>query len=268
MFSKISLNGWRQFRHIDINFHPRLTILTGANGAGKTTILSLISRHLGWGNQYIATPTRRIPNSSTMQYSADLWKVSDLLYEIAAKENFQFNQDEFDKMSDSERLEYYTILKIEQNEIRNRLELAHRQAGPTMPIGTIRYISGTESQILVQTNGNHVYDIQIPNQQHVEGVHIPSHRTTASYQMVQNIPTVPRRRSDVFNNYVNIVRSRFMGSHTQWSPQYYMKETLIALATFGYGNSAVEPDIESANIFEEFQEILKKCYQGLLDFKN
>jgi predicted ATP-binding protein involved in virulence len=70
MFSKISIDGWRQFRHIDINFHP--------NGAGKTTILSLISRHLGWGVQYIGTPGRRRAGSSSLEYSADLWDFDSL----------------------------------------------------------------------------------------------------------------------------------------------------------------------------------------------
>lgn len=46
-----------------------------------------------------------------------------------------------------------------------------------------------------------------------------------------------------------------------------MKETLISLATFGYGNSAVEADPESAQIFEEFQEVLKKMLPANLGFK-
>jgi hypothetical protein len=34
MFSRLTLNNWRQFSQINIEFHPRLTVLTGANGSG------------------------------------------------------------------------------------------------------------------------------------------------------------------------------------------------------------------------------------------
>lgn len=57
-FSKIQINGWRQYNKIDIDFHPKLTILTGANGAGKTTLLNILNRHYGWNIQFIATPEK------------------------------------------------------------------------------------------------------------------------------------------------------------------------------------------------------------------
>lgn len=56
-FTKLILNGWRQFENIDIVFHPRLTVLTGANGAGKSTILRLLSQQFGWQNQILSLPS-------------------------------------------------------------------------------------------------------------------------------------------------------------------------------------------------------------------
>ncbi|EHN65617.1 AAA family ATPase [Comamonas testosteroni] len=55
-FEQLKLHSWQQFAEIDISFHPRATILTGANGSGKTTILSLLARHRGWHQQSLATP--------------------------------------------------------------------------------------------------------------------------------------------------------------------------------------------------------------------
>ncbi len=223
MFKRLTLQGWRQFRSVDIDFHPQLTVLTGANGAGKTTLLNLISRHFGWGSPFISTPLKR-RDSTEVSYSADFWA---------------FGERPFGNGPDPSRL----------------------------MIGSIEYSEGEASISVPQGNIGWNYDLQVNGQRRVEGLHIPSHRATYNYQQVQNIPTVPRRRNEVFNQYLNLIRTRFGGGHTQWSPQYYMKETLIALATFGYGNQAVEADPESAKIFEDFQAVLRRMLPRKLGFK-
>jgi ABC-type cobalamin/Fe3+-siderophores transport system ATPase subunit len=55
-FKRVKIEGWRQFQEIDLELHPKLTIITGANGAGKSTILSFINRHFGYSRPYLATP--------------------------------------------------------------------------------------------------------------------------------------------------------------------------------------------------------------------
>lgn len=266
MFSQISIEGWRQFRRVEINFHPRLTVLTGANGAGKTTILSLISRHLGWSSQFIGTPMNRARGSSMLEYSTDLWAMQrlwgpTLLTPLASDDLSEFPQQIIESGLIFEAMR-------EEQRIAQESAFARRNRGPMTVVGSITYASGQQSTLEIQTSGNqYVYDVQIPSQQSVEGVHIPSHRAVSSYQQIQSIPTVPRRRNDVFNQYSQIVRSRLAGGHTQWSPQYYMKETLIALATFGYGNSAVEADDESAKIFEDFQAILSRMLPPTMGFR-
>ena len=55
-FSSLRLEGWRQFGHVDIALHPRLTVLTGANGAGKSSLLRILHSHFGFQQPFLATP--------------------------------------------------------------------------------------------------------------------------------------------------------------------------------------------------------------------
>lgn len=55
-FKSLKIQGWRQFKDVEIHFHPKITIITGANGAGKTTLLRILSQHFGWSIHLLATP--------------------------------------------------------------------------------------------------------------------------------------------------------------------------------------------------------------------
>lgn len=52
-FRALSLRDWRQFEAVDINFDSALTVLTGSNGAGKTSLLNLLSPHFSWTSQFL-----------------------------------------------------------------------------------------------------------------------------------------------------------------------------------------------------------------------
>ena len=72
LFSSLEIQGWRQFDYVKLDLHPRLTILTGANGCGKTTLLNLFSRHFGFQTPILATP--KLSASGTVSYALDLFK--------------------------------------------------------------------------------------------------------------------------------------------------------------------------------------------------
>ncbi|GGO62804.1 Predicted ATP-binding protein involved in virulence [Roseovarius pacificus] len=55
-FSKLKLSGWRQFENVDLDLSKNVTVLTGANGTGKTSILNILSTHFGWKINFAATP--------------------------------------------------------------------------------------------------------------------------------------------------------------------------------------------------------------------
>lgn len=76
-FAGISLRQWRQFAEVDLDLNQQTTIITGANGAGKTTILTALSMHFGWSLSFVSTPSRR--NTRLKNLWSDVY--SDKIYE-------------------------------------------------------------------------------------------------------------------------------------------------------------------------------------------
>lgn len=59
MFAAIRLRNWRQFSSVEIALDSPMTVITGANGSGKTTILHILSRHFGWNLPWTSTRSKR-----------------------------------------------------------------------------------------------------------------------------------------------------------------------------------------------------------------
>ena len=70
-FSRLQLEGWRQFRNVDITFHDRVTIITGANGAGKSTIIRILAQHFGWSIPLLGTPSEN--KEGLRHYLSGFW---------------------------------------------------------------------------------------------------------------------------------------------------------------------------------------------------
>ena len=133
-------------------------------------------------------------------------------------------------------------------------------------IGSLVYGNGSIANLTVPTQVSPSFSIDIAGQIPQRGMYIPSHRPQFSYQQVDSIPTVPRRRDAAYNSYADIIRVRYYGGHHQRTPNYYLKETLMALAAFGEGNRTIEPDKESAEIFDGFEETLRTVLPSSLGF--
>ena len=72
IFEKLNIYKWKQFENVEIKFHKRMTILTGANGSGKTTLLNLLNKHFGWEYKSISTPEKNI-RTSKIKYTSGYW---------------------------------------------------------------------------------------------------------------------------------------------------------------------------------------------------
>lgn len=51
-FKKLIINEWKQFENLEIEFHPELTVLTGANGALKDALKKEIEREIDDSKPY------------------------------------------------------------------------------------------------------------------------------------------------------------------------------------------------------------------------
>jgi predicted ATPase len=74
-FEKIEIHQWQQFETVDITFHKHLTIITGANGSGKTTILNILAKHNGWQMTSLAVP--KIERTGFLKFIKRLFKGID-----------------------------------------------------------------------------------------------------------------------------------------------------------------------------------------------
>ena len=223
MFKRLSIHGWRQYGDIDLEFHPRLTVLTGANGCGKTTILNVLNRHFGWSITFLSTPKKR-KKDGILEFFPGLW----------------------------EKL----FLKNDSEDTKEVM------------VGEITYDDDSVALLKIPTNVHKEYQFNIEGKKLVPGLHIPSHRPTFVHQEVDSLPTTPPTRSAIFRTYSDEIKNRHItGYSDRHAPNYHLKEALISLAVYGYGNEVVEANQEARELFEGFQDVLTKVLPPKLGFK-
>jgi len=225
MFAKLNIQNWRQFESVDIDFHPRLTVLTGANGSGKTTLLHLLNRHWGWNVHFVSSPH---PSRKLLkEYWAGFW-------------------------GDGENGNGQASIDPRAKHL----------------IGEVTYRSGRKAKLEIPKAVKEVFDVTISPLERISGVFVPSHRAPYVFRKIDQIPIKLDAKERIFEVYLSELKSHYTGSGRDFSPNYQIKRSLISLATFGYGNEAVERDEEAVNTYEGFEKILRIMLPSSLGFND
>jgi predicted ATPase len=227
-FSTLKLDNWRQFDHIAIDLRSQTTVLTGPNGCGKTTILNILSKHFGWNINFTATPYNNKKNEKIFS-------------------DFQH---------------------IKESELNNAQT-------NSVQIGEIVYNDSTSCNILapiispnpqyqmsLMLYGNHMVGMQ----KAVRGIHIPSHRPATTFQQIDQIPTNPKTKQQQSQNFQQLLLQTY-GSTNVKNPGIVLKESLISMALFGYGNEAVSENRGLMDLYESFQEKLRILLPSSIGFQ-
>ncbi|MFJ8087733.1 AAA family ATPase [Lysinibacillus sp. NPDC095746] len=204
-FRSLTLSNWRQFEMIDIQFHENLTILTGANGTGKTTLLNLLNYHFGWETEFI----------NSEKSNENLTSFQDVKY-----------------------------------------------------IGELTYNNGKNGRINFPSVSSYTYKLEIDNKQNISGLYIPSHRSVFGFNEVESIPTRIKPLEKLYSEYTDLIKSDYNLNGNNIKPNYVLKESLISLAVFGYGNDVIKKNINSLTVFDEFKQVLKEVLPPKLGFND
>ena len=219
-FKELQLDHWRQFEQIDIKLHRRLTVLTGANGAGKTSLLNIFAEHFGWESVYLATPS-------------------------IVEKGYEYLVGVF-----------------------GDLLSRWRTSSEALKVGNLTYSDGSSSSLTVPRATGIENKLELSRRPGVDGVHIGSHRDLPRYQAVQNIPTTAPKPSDAYQAYNQLLLQRFGGGYSQFTPTYRLKESLIAMATFGAGNEFLQPNPTLLRAYTGFVDVLRTVIPPSIGFLN
>ncbi|MFJ7405862.1 MULTISPECIES: AAA family ATPase [unclassified Lysinibacillus] len=256
MLVKLELSDWNQFDEVKIEFHPRVTILTGANGAGKSSILRLIAKQIGWDYEEVAKLAFN-KDKSLFLAGLKLQKVLEFAehnreLKKIAWEDFNFDEPWVDSFSLDNIVmgTLYTDKGVFKFYVPEEVNSASYQVA-----ARFTYFDSDEE----------IY----PDEEIIKGVNISSHRQPYSYVRVEEIPLRIDDTKQLYNEYLESLQSRTLNKefyHHRNSPVHYMKKSLMSLAVFGEGNSLVEPNREFKKKFDAFAKVLRNLLPKHIGF--
>lgn len=166
-FARLEIAGWRQFRAVNIKFHPRLTVLTGANGAGKSTILNILSMHLGLNRPYLGVPTSE---RGAGRFFTGLFRIRQRLFDWLTPDNAEssFGRVRYSNGTVAQLMvpaesgvNYHVSIHNQQSVLGFHMP-SHRQVGSYRPLQPIP-LEGFRPRNAFQTLINETYSSYLGN---------------------------------------------------------------------------------------------------------
>jgi len=148
-FVNMELHDWRQFSSVGIDFHKQATILTGANGSGKTTILALLAKHFSWPRTFYGLSFRRsdgrfaffLPHSDEGSWH----EIGSLTYDDGQRADLRMPQDAPAGVTAS-----YDVAIKGQQRLAGIYLVSHRSVANYTKIDTIPASFGEPEQLYTQ----------------------------------------------------------------------------------------------------------------------
>ncbi|KEF40386.1 AAA domain [Schinkia azotoformans MEV2011] len=229
ILKSLEINKWNQFDKITLEFNPKLTIITGANGSGKSTIIRLISRVMGWEYNETATPL------------------------LSTKESYRF-------------LSGITLNILNEflNEEQNQQHLGVNIGNLLTNQGQINIYVPKQAESAIYSVNFHPYlqlkGVNIPS-------HRIQH-TYKPIKSIPVKPRTKKEAFNLFNeSFKKRTMSMSYYNPTEDDPTAHIKATLMSLAVFGKGNEFVTNDDRAYELFVGFVRVLKLLLPETLGFK-
>lgn len=232
LFDKLELSGWRQFRDVKIDFHDRLTVLTGANGAGKSTILKLLKCHFPYESDenFLATP---IQKEGKTKFSFGAWWSTRL--DSIFSRDVPEDSEEIGKISFSNNEN--TLLKLPSS-------------------GSLQY--ALKRTAVINVNGVSISSHRsLPRYNEIKNIPMLGIKPEDAYKDFFDIQKSNTEQALYVRD----------GAHRPVNPVAAIKQALISFATFGIGNNYIAPIPDLVGLYDEFQDVLRVVLPSEVGFQ-